>query len=98
MIGEAKDRKCTIKGGSMQTTITFRKDRMLRVIAAPLVILWFAGLLSGYTMDLFIHLLIALAIILLVISVNLEVSIYRDLTHTLHGYRYRKINSEETGL
>ena len=71
---------------------------MLRVIAAVLVILWFVGLISGFTLDLFIHVFVALAIILLVISINLEVSIYRDLTHTLQDYRFRKINSEETGL
>ena len=82
----------------MQTTMTSRKDRMLRVIAAVLVILWFVGLISGFTLDLFIHVFVALAIILLVISINLEVSIYRDLTHTLQDYRFRKINSEETGL
>jgi low affinity Fe/Cu permease len=71
---------------------------MLRLIAAVLVILWFAGLLSGYTMDLFIHILIALAIILLVISINLEVSTYRDLTFTLHNLIDRRVNSGETGL
>ena len=76
----------------MQTTMTSRKDRMLRVIAAVLVILWFVGLISGFTLDLFIHVFVALAIILLVISINLEVSIYRDLTHTLQDYRFRKIN------
>jgi hypothetical protein len=76
----------------MQATISFRKDGVLRVIAAVLVILWFAGLLTGYTMDLFIHILVALAIVLLVISISLEVSIYRDLTHTLHGYRYKRVN------
>ena len=42
---------------------------MLWTIAAVLVILWLLGLVSGYTMGNFIHILLVIAIIVVVIQV-----------------------------
>jgi hypothetical protein len=52
---------------------------MLWTIAVMLVTLWLLGLMTGYTMGLFIHVLFAAAIVLLLISINQEVSIYQEL-------------------
>jgi hypothetical protein len=41
---------------------------MLWTIAAVLVILWLLGLVSGYTMGNFIHILLVIAIIVLVVG------------------------------
>ena len=71
---------------------------MLWAIAAVLVILWFLGLLTGYTMGLFIHVLIAAAIVLLVISVKQEVSIYDGLKETSPAHRYKKVKPEGISL
>jgi hypothetical protein len=56
---------------------------MLWTIAAMLVTFWLLVLITGYTMGLFIHVLIAAAIVLLVISINQEVGIYQELKETL---------------
>ena len=42
---------------------------MLWTIAAVLVILWLLGLVSGYTMDNFIHILLVIAIIVVLVRV-----------------------------
>jgi low affinity Fe/Cu permease len=68
-------------------TVTGRDERILRILATVLVVIWFMGLLTGYTVDSFIHILVALAIILLVICVSLEVNIYRGLKGNLYDHR-----------
>ena len=67
---------------------------MLWTIAATLVALWLLGLITGYTMGSFIHILFAAAIILLVVKTNQEVSIYQDLREKLRTRRYNKVKSE----
>ena len=67
---------------------------MLWTIAAMLVTLWLLGLITGYTMGLFIHVLIAAAIVLLVISINQEVGIYQELKERLRAPRYKKVNED----
>lgn len=64
---------------------------MLWAIAAMLVTIWLLGLMTGFTMGLFIHILIAAAIVLLVISVNQEASIYQELKETLRVRGYKKV-------
>ena len=58
---------------------------MLQTIAAALVALWLLGLMAGDAMSSFIHILFAAAIVLLVVSINREVSIYKDLKETLRA-------------
>jgi hypothetical protein len=70
---------------------------VLWTIIIILATLWWMGLMTGYTTGLFIHALIAAAIILLVISINREVSIYQELKkklkETSRDRKYKKINS-----
>jgi hypothetical protein len=70
---------------------------VLWTIIIILTALWWMGLMTGYTMGLFSHALIAAAIILLVISINREVSIYQELKkklqETSRNRKYKKINS-----
>ena len=70
---------------------------VLWTIVIILATLWWMGLMTGYTMGLFIHALIAVAIILLVISINREVNIYQELKkklkETSRDRKYKKINS-----
>jgi hypothetical protein len=58
---------------------------MLWTIAVVLVFLWLLGLVSGYTMGSFIHILFVTAVALLVVSINQEVMINRKLRHALRG-------------
>jgi hypothetical protein len=44
-------------------------DQMLWTIAVVLVILWMLGLVSGYTMGNFIHILLVVAIIVVLVRV-----------------------------
>jgi Family of unknown function (DUF5670) len=44
-------------------------DHMLWTIAVVLVILWLLGLVSGYTLGNFIHILLVIAIIVVVLQV-----------------------------
>jgi hypothetical protein len=46
-----------------------KEDQMLWTIAVVLVILWLLGLVSGYAMGNFIHILLVIAIIVVVIGV-----------------------------
>jgi multisubunit Na+/H+ antiporter MnhE subunit len=70
---------------------------VLWTIIIILATLWWMGLMTGYTMGLFIHALIAAAIILLVININREVSIYQELKIRLkeisQNRKYKKIDS-----
>jgi hypothetical protein len=46
-----------------------KEDRMLWTIAVVLIILWMLGLVSGYTMGSFIHILLVIAIIVVLVRV-----------------------------
>jgi hypothetical protein len=46
-----------------------KEDHMLWTIAVILVILWLLGLVSGYTMGNFIHILLVIAIVVVLIRV-----------------------------
>jgi hypothetical protein len=46
-----------------------REERMLWTIAVILIILWFLGLVSSYTLGGFIHILLVIALIVLVVRV-----------------------------
>jgi hypothetical protein len=46
-----------------------RRDDMLWTIAVVLVILWLLGLVSGYTIGNFIHILLVVAIIIVLLRV-----------------------------
>jgi hypothetical protein len=56
-----------------------KKDKMLWTIAVVLVILRLLGLMSGYTIGSFIHILVIAALSLLVISLSQEVMINQKL-------------------
>jgi hypothetical protein len=75
---------------------------MLWAIAVILATLWWLGMITGYAMGLFIHVLIAAAVILLLVSINREVSIYQELKQELKEAarirRYKKLNSGGIGL
>ena len=71
---------------------------VLWTIIIILTSLWWMGLMAGFTMGLFIHALIAAAIILLIISIDREVSIYqelkKELKETSRDRKYKKMNSD----
>jgi hypothetical protein len=46
-----------------------KEDQMLWTIAVVLVILWLLGLVTGYTMGYFIHILLVIAIVVVVIGI-----------------------------
>jgi len=46
-----------------------KEDHMLWTIAVVLIILWMLGLVSGYTMGYFIHILLVVAIIAVLVRV-----------------------------
>ena len=58
---------------------------MLWTIAVVLVILWLLGLVSGYTMGSFIHILFVAAVALLVVSLSQEVMINQKLRYVLRS-------------
>jgi hypothetical protein len=75
---------------------------MLWTIAAILITLWWLGMMTGYTMGVFIDVLITAAIVLLVISINQEAAIYQNLKQELKKSSptrsYRKANTGKIGL
>ena len=71
---------------------------MLWAISVVLIVFWMLGLVTGYETDLLIHGFYAIAIVLLLVSVNREVNIYRDLKHMVRGRGYRRVNSKSVGL
>jgi hypothetical protein len=71
---------------------------MLWTIAVVLIIFWMLGLVTGYVPDLFIHGLYAIAVVLLLVSINREVNIYRGLKHMVRSRNYRRANSGSIGL
>jgi hypothetical protein len=48
---------------------TDKEDQMLWTIAVVLIILWLLGLVTGYTMGYFIHILLVIAIIIVLVRV-----------------------------
>jgi hypothetical protein len=75
-----------------------KEDDMLWPIVILLVGLWCLGLLTGYTMGLLIHVLIAAAIVLLVIIIKREVSIYDELKTTSRVRKYKKVHPSGMGI
>ena len=71
---------------------------MLWTLAVVLIILWMLGLVTGYATDLFIHGLYAIAVVLLLVSINREVNIYRGLNRMVRSRNYRRANSGSIGL
>jgi hypothetical protein len=71
---------------------------MLWAMAVVLIIFWMLGLVAGYATDLFIHGFYALAVVLLVVSINREVNIYRELNHMVRGRGYKRASSRNVGL
>ena len=63
----APGRGCVGRAGSMNNQI--KEDHMLWTIAVVLIILWMLGLVSGYTMGYFIHILLVVAIIAVLVRV-----------------------------
>jgi len=56
--------------GSNEAIVTGEKeDQMLWTIAVILIILWVLGLVTGYTMGYFIHILLVVAIIVVLVRV-----------------------------
>lgn len=45
------------------------EDKMLYTIAVVLIILWLLGIVSGYTIGSFIHILLVVAIIIILVNV-----------------------------
>jgi hypothetical protein len=70
---------------------------MLWTIAVVLIIFWMLGLVTGFEMDFIIHGLYAVAIVLLLISINREVNIYRGLKHMVRSRSYRRAHSRNVG-
>jgi len=58
---------------------------MLWTIAVVLIMLWLLGLVSGFTVGSFIHVLFIAAVALLLVSLNQEVMINRKLRHVLRS-------------
>jgi FtsH-binding integral membrane protein len=62
-----------------------KENQMLWGIALMLIILWLLGLVTGFTMDSFIHILMVAAVALLLVSLIQEIMINRRLRHALHS-------------
>jgi hypothetical protein len=61
---------CCARSASRQGERTIRKENsMLWTIAVILIILWALGLVSGYTLGNFIHVLLVIAIIVVLVQV-----------------------------
>ncbi len=71
---------------------------MLWSMAVVLIILWMLGLVTGYGAEWFIHSLYAIAFVLLLVSINREVNIYRELRHMVRSRAYKRANSGSIGL
>jgi hypothetical protein len=59
----------TSRAVEMSHTNQLRRDPMLGIIAAILIVLWLLGMVSAYTMGGFIHLLLVLAIVVILVRV-----------------------------
>jgi hypothetical protein len=60
---------------------------MLWTIVVILITLWLLGLVTGFTMGSFIHILFAMAVVLVLVSINQEVMIYSELRHMSRSRR-----------
>jgi hypothetical protein len=60
---------------------------MLWTIVVILITLWLLGLVTGFTMGSFIHILFAIAVVLVLVSINQEVAIYRELRNMSRSRR-----------
>ncbi len=58
---------------------------MLWTIAVILIILWMLGLVTGFTVGSFIHVIFAAAVALLVVSLSQEVMINHKLRHAMRS-------------
>ena len=58
---------------------------MLWTISVVLIILWILGLVTGFTTGSFIHILFAVAVALLVVSLSQEIMINQKLRHVLRS-------------
>jgi len=76
--------------GTRRIEAVRKEDRMLWMIAVVLIIVWMLGLVTGYEMDSFIHGLYVIAVVLLLVSINREVSIYRELGRMVRSRNYRR--------
>ncbi len=84
--------------GRRRIELSGKEDEMLWAIAVVLIVLWMLGLVTGYGTDLFIHGLYAVAVVLLLVSINREVNIYRGLKQMVRRRNYRRANSGTIGL
>lgn len=67
-------------------------------IIVLLVAFWWIGLMTGYTLGSFIHILITAAIVLLVILVKQEAGIYDNLKNIPRSRRHKEVNPGEISL
>jgi len=88
---------CTSQGDG-GSNLPGREDEMLWAISVVLIVFWMLGLVTGYETDLFIHGLYAIAVVLLLISINREVSIYRGLKRMVRRRNYRRATSGPIGV
>jgi hypothetical protein len=59
----------TMEGSNDAIVTGEKEDQMLWTIAVILIILWLLGLVTGYTMGNFIHILLVVAIIVVLVRV-----------------------------
>lgn len=71
---------------------------MLWTMAVVLIIFWMLGLVTDYATDLYVHGLYVIVVVLLLVSINREVNIYRELRHMVRSRNYRRANSGSIGL
>jgi Flp pilus assembly protein TadB len=64
---KAKGVKCVKRQRSGSRPIPGKEGKMLWAIFVVLLILWFLGLVSGYTVGGFVHVLLVIAVIVLVV-------------------------------
>jgi hypothetical protein len=84
--------------GRQRIEAVAKEDQMLWAIAVVLIIFWMLGLVTGYVEDSFIHGLYAIAVVLLLVSINREVNIYRGLRRMVRGRNFKRANSGGIGL
>ena len=69
---------------------------MLWTISVVLIILWILGLVTGFTTGSFIHILFAVAVALLVVSLSQEIMINQKLRHVLRSRGQKRTASGGT--
>jgi len=63
------------------------ENLMLWTVVVTLITLWLLGLVTDFTMGSFIHILFAMAVVLVLVSINQEVALYRELRHMSRSRR-----------